>query len=116
MGKQKVFISCVSNEFKSFRLALAAHLGAINDPERLVETRVQEDFHQSGHTLLEQLFDYIEHCDRVVHLVGAQAGASPSESHQKILETRIGVTLAGLPIRTYTHWRSHSVGPHVVIR
>ena len=64
----RVFISAVSSEFRSYRLKLANQLGALKG--RPFEIKVQEDFQQGGHTLLDALSDYIRACDLVIHLVG----------------------------------------------
>src|SRR5262245_42765689 len=46
----KIFLSAVSGEFKACRDALASDLRAVG-----AEVMVQEDFQQSGRTLLEKL-------------------------------------------------------------
>src|SRR5262245_25497781 len=73
MPIMKLFLSCVSSEFKSYRLKLANHLAVTRGGS--FEVKVQEDFQQGGFTLLEQLADYIRDCDLVVHLVGDAFGA-----------------------------------------
>jgi hypothetical protein len=42
----KVFLSCVSSEFRSYRLKLANQLGALKGQP--CEVKVQEDFEQGG--------------------------------------------------------------------
>ena len=75
----KVFLSCVSTEFKSYRLRLANQLGALKGEP--YEIKVQEDFQQGGYTLLDKLADYVRECDLVIHLVGDACGARPAEEH-----------------------------------
>jgi hypothetical protein len=52
----KVFLSCVSSEFRSYRLKLANQLGALKGQP--YEVKVQEDFEQGGFTLLDQLHTF----------------------------------------------------------
>jgi hypothetical protein len=49
----RVFLSCVSSEFRSCRLKLASQLGALKGQP--YEVNVQEDFKQGGFTLLDKL-------------------------------------------------------------
>lgn len=72
----KVFLSCVSSEFRSYRLKLANQLGALKG--QFFEVKVQEDFEQGGFTLLDKLADYILECDLVIHLAGDVCGARPT--------------------------------------
>jgi tetratricopeptide (TPR) repeat protein len=58
------------------------------------EVKVQEDFQQHGHTLLEALQEYIVGCDRVIALVGDAYGFEPDEPARP----------AGRPRRSYTQW------------
>lgn len=69
----KVFLSCVSSEFRSYRLKLAVQLGALKG--KPYEVKVQEDFEQGGFTLLDKLADYVRECDLVIHLVGDACGS-----------------------------------------
>jgi hypothetical protein len=72
----RVFISCVSDEFRSYRNALRQVLTARN-----IEIHVQEDFTDGGGTLLAKLDDYLRCCDALIHLVGDGTGnlAKPAE-------------------------------------
>jgi Domain of unknown function (DUF4062) len=72
----KVFLSCVTREFGSYRQRLAAQLAAL--PGQAFEVKVQEDFQQGRFTLLDQIGAYIRECDLVLHLVGDSSGAIPS--------------------------------------
>ena len=71
----KILLSCVSTEFKSYRLKLANQLGALKGHP--YEVKVQEDFQQGEYALLEHLADYVQNCDLVIHLVGEASGAQP---------------------------------------
>jgi tetratricopeptide (TPR) repeat protein len=99
----RVFLSCVSTEFRSYRLWLANQLGALRG--RPYEVKVQEDFQQGGYTLLDQLSDYIEGCDLVIHLVGDLAGARPTAEHERTLLHNLGESEnIPLPGWSYTQW------------
>jgi hypothetical protein len=50
----KVFLSTVSREFKSYRLKLANHLGALKGTPFTI--KVQEDFQQGGQSLATRPF------------------------------------------------------------
>jgi tetratricopeptide (TPR) repeat protein len=102
----KVFVSCVSGEFKSYRLKLANHLSALRD--RPCEVKVQEDFQQGGYTLLDKLADYLRECDLVIHLAGDACGARPTPEHVRALFHSLGVPPPDpLPERSYTQWEFH---------
>jgi hypothetical protein len=75
----KLFLSCESAEFKSYRLKFANHLAAGRGESFTV--KVQEDFQHGGFTLLEQLADFIRGCDLVIQLVGDACGARPEPEH-----------------------------------
>jgi tetratricopeptide (TPR) repeat protein len=99
----KVFLSCVSTEFKSYRLKLANQLGALKDHP--AEVKVQEDFQQGGFTLLEKLADYIRECDLVIHLAGDACGARPTAEHELTVFHSLGDTPPDpLPGLSYTQW------------
>ena len=102
----KIFLSCVSTEFKSYRLKLANQLGAL--PGQPYEVKVQEDFLQGGHTLLECLADYIRNCDLVIHLIGEASGARPTSEHERSLLQTLGETsLESFSGWSYTQWEYH---------
>jgi hypothetical protein len=84
----RIFLSAVSAQLKQARDALASDLRAVG-----AEVVVQEDFQQSGHTLLEKLEQYIGSCDRLVALIGGVYGWEPDPS-----------TLPNLPRRSYSQW------------
>ena len=99
----KLFLSCVSSEFKSYRLKLANHLAAARGESFTV--KVQEGFRQGGFTLLEQLADFLRGCDLVVHLVGDACGARPEPEHVRALLMSLGETPGDpLPAWSYTQW------------
>ena len=101
--KQRIFLSCVSREFKSYRLKLANQLAALaGEP---YEIKVQEDFQQGGFTLLEALADYVRDGDLVVHVTGDLAGASPESEHERALLRYLGEPVsATCPGWSYTQW------------
>jgi tetratricopeptide (TPR) repeat protein len=70
----KIFLSTVSDEFRTYRDALRTDLTRHN-----VEVKVQEDFKDLGGDTLDKLDVYIAHCDAVVHLVGNMTGSAPGE-------------------------------------
>src|SRR5215467_12241352 len=70
----KIFLSTVSDEFRTYRDALRTDLTRHN-----VEVKVQEDFRDLGGETLDKLDVYIAHCDAVVHLVGNMTGSYPGE-------------------------------------
>jgi hypothetical protein len=67
----KIFISCVSDEFRAYRDQLRHDLTRPN-----VEVKIQEDFIDSGTGTLDKLDLYISACDAVIHLVGDMTGAA----------------------------------------
>ena len=99
----RAFLSCVSTEFKSYRLRLANQLGALKDHP--YEIKVQEDFQQGGYTLLDKLADYIRECDLVIHLAGDACGARPTAEHVQALYRGLGEAPPDpLPDWSYTQW------------
>ncbi len=78
----RLFISAVSGELKSCRNEVARVLR-----KKELEVRDQEHFRTGPATLLEQLASYIKNCDAVILLVGARAGAFPSDEHAAALGT-----------------------------
>jgi len=102
-ASMKIFLSCVSTEFKSYRLKLANQLGALKGHP--YEVKVQEDFQQGGHILLESLADYVRKCDLVIHLVGEASGARPTQEHEQSLLQTLGKTdSATFSGWSYTQW------------
>ena len=79
----KIFLSTVSDEFRTYRDALRTDLTRHN-----VEVKVQEDFKDLGGDTLDKLDVYIAHCDAVVHLVGNMTGSAPGEPALSALRKR----------------------------
>ena len=99
----QVFISCVSTEFRSYRLRLANQLGVLKGSP--CDVKVQEDFQQGGDTLLDKLADYVRECDIVIHLVGNACGARPTPAHERTLLRHLGEPDdVELPGWSYTQW------------
>jgi hypothetical protein len=65
----QIFLSAVSDEFKSYREVLRRGLDRPS-----VTVKIQEDLWASGTTTLEKLHEYVQHCDAVIHLVGDATG------------------------------------------
>ena len=110
-GDVKIFLSCVSDEFGSYREALRHAL-----THRRVEIKIQEDFSSTGGDTLAMLEDYIESCDVVVHFIGCMAGSRPPATsvddlfkRRPELEKRLadkGMTRQALGQLTYTQWEA----------
>ena len=95
----RIFLSAVSNEFAGARDALANRLQS-----RGVQVAVQRSFRNDGKagTLLEKLRRYIEGCDLVVCLMGAQSGVgfpwTPMEDRNHFLAEALNdILLEGTP-------------------
>jgi hypothetical protein len=65
----KIFISCVTDEFRAYRDQLRTDLTRHN-----VEVKVQEDFKDLGGATVENDDVYIRECNVVIHLVGDMTG------------------------------------------
>ena len=99
----RVSLSCVSSEFKSYRLRLANQLGSIRGQP--FEVKTEEDFQQGGFTMLGALADYVRECDLVIQLVGDVAGSWPSADHERALFRHLGERPPELlPGWSYTQW------------
>lgn len=106
---RRLFLSCVSHEFRSYRDVLATRLAQPG-----VELRRQEDFVNSGHTTLQKLNDYIRTCDAVIHLVGHGTGAYPEPPEVESLlaqlhdfTTKLGLqSMLPSPGLSYTQWEA----------
>jgi hypothetical protein len=107
----RLFLSTVSDEFRSYRDLLRSDLTRHN-----VEVKVQEDFKDLGGITLDKLDVYIKACDAVVHLVGDMTGAYAQKlSTKAILDEYpdlpgklppLGAALGeGVPI-SYTQWEA----------
>jgi hypothetical protein len=89
-GKLKVFISTVSSQFKECRDELAGDLRAIG-----CEVKVQEDFQQGPDTLIAQIENYVNQCDRVIAVIGTAYGCEAA---------KLAVPKFINPPRSYTQW------------
>jgi hypothetical protein len=85
----KVFLSCVSSEFRSYCLRLANQLGALKGQPH--DGKVQEDFEQGGFTLLDKLAEYVLECELVILLIGGACGARPTAEHVRTMFAHLGV-------------------------
>ncbi len=106
-----VFLSTVSDEFRTYRNQLRGDLTRHN-----VEVKVQEDFKGLGGNTLDKLDVYIAHCDAVVHLVGEMTGSAPGEAEvQALLRKYLNLSTGLLPLNealrpgeviSYTQWEA----------
>ena len=87
-----VFLSTVSDEFRSYRDQLCHDLTRHN-----VAVKVQEDFKGLGGDTLDKLDVYIAHCDAVVHLMGEMTGFAPAEREEQALLRKYPNLSAHLP-------------------
>ena len=102
----KIFISCVSSEFGSYRRRLAQSLRG--QTAQRIEVLAQEEFRQGGGLLLEAIGGYIADADVVVHLVGRRCGYIPTPQHVRDAIARLNLTLPDpLPERSATQWEYH---------
>jgi hypothetical protein len=107
----RIFLSTVSDEFRTYRDALRGDLTRHN-----VEVKVQEDFKDLGGDTLDKLDVYIAHCDAVVHLVGDMAGSAPPELPLRLLRKKypdladklppLGEALQSGISLSYTQWEA----------
>ena len=107
--QRRLFLSCVSHEFRAYRDYLAASLAQPG-----VELRRQEDFVNAGGTTLGKLNDYIRTCDAVIHLIGDGTGAYPPRIEAEAFAaslpdfaSRLGIEdLLVAPGLSYTQWEA----------
>jgi hypothetical protein len=111
---KRLFLSCATSEFGSYRELLTGDLRRTE-----VEVKVQEDFGVKGRTTLEKLDDYIKTCDGVIHLIGEMTGATPEAPAVKRLLKRYPEFFAdefkpleqllseGAPGISYTQWEAY---------
>jgi hypothetical protein len=113
MADVKLFLSTVSNEFRSYRDELRRQLKRPN-----VDVHVQEDFIPTGTETLDKLDSYIAGCDAVIHLVGDMSGATVPAAVQSGLQARhpdlvtklppLQLPLeTGSPPLSYTQWEAY---------
>jgi tetratricopeptide (TPR) repeat protein len=113
MSQVQLFLSTVSEEFRSYRDALRGKLQRPN-----VTVHVQEDFIPTGTETLDKLDLYIKDCDAVVHLLGDRTGAWTTAStlqalkeHYPDLAERLPPLKPSLeigePPLSYTQWEAY---------
>jgi hypothetical protein len=118
----RIFISCVSKEFRSYRDALRQLVTTAG-----LDAKVQEDFTDGGGTLLEKLDDYVQRCQAIIHLVGQGAGARPTTAEVRAILKRHPALPQDLPelalplapnecLFTYTQWEVYLAIYHGVSR
>jgi hypothetical protein len=104
MPHVRIFLSAVSDEFRSYRELLAQWL---KRPDLSVQ--VQEDFIPSGSESLEELDNYIKQCEAVIHIVGDMTGRKPRATAVKSITQRYS-DLEPLgeeePALSYTQWEA----------
>ncbi len=92
MSDVRIFISCVSAEFGSYRDPLRHYLTRPN-----VTVKVQEDFIVTGTETLEMLDEYIRQCEVVIHLVGDMTGAMAQVPSVAVMRERYADFAQRLP-------------------
>lgn len=111
MVAKRIFLSCVTNEFGSYRAVLADNL----TESGAIEVEKQETFRARGEGTLIMLDDYTKSCDYVVHLVGSQTGAITSPADRKpllerygydLLREKLGLTPEIVDELSYTQWEA----------
>src|SRR5262245_26503670 len=70
MRHVQLFVSTVTDEFRSYRDELRRQLQSLN-----VTVHIQEDFVATGTETLDKLDSYIKECIAVIHLIGDMTGA-----------------------------------------
>jgi len=111
VARVQLFLSTVSDEFRSYRDRLR-HL--LTRPD--VEVKVQEDFIVTGDETLEMLDTYIQGCDGVIHLVGDMTGAMAKPQSVAAIAARYPELGSRLPLaeflqadgpsHPYTQWEA----------
>lgn len=106
----RFFLSCVSNEFKSYRQAIANDLQMPG-----VEVEIQESFIAYGDRTLLMLNDYVKSCDAVIHLAGDQSGSVASVANREAilelysyeqLQQQLGLNQDVVNSLSYTQWEA----------
>jgi len=113
MPQVHLFLSTVSDEFRSYRDALRRLLTRPN-----VQVHIQEDFIATGTPALDKLDRYISICDAVIHLVGDMTGSfapgtmarALSNQHPDLAERLPPLASAAErddPPISYTQWEAY---------
>jgi tetratricopeptide (TPR) repeat protein len=119
MPNRRIFLSCVSSEFKPLRESLSRYLGKAG-----CDVVFQEEFSQSEDDTLEKLDGYIRDCSAVLHLLGVRTGAEASAhalrkylektpdflNHEPELQKNLG-DFSGC---SYTQWETYMARHHKV--
>jgi tetratricopeptide (TPR) repeat protein len=109
----RLFLSAVSEEFRSYRDALRNKLQRPN-----VTVHVQEDFIATGTETLDKLDLYIRDCDAIIHLIGDRTGAWVGAATLQALKARYPDLVERLPLLkpsletgqpplSYTQWEAY---------
>jgi tetratricopeptide (TPR) repeat protein len=109
----ELFLSAVTNEFRSYRDSLRTLLKRPN-----VDVHVQEDFIPTGTETLDKLDSYVARCDAVIHIAGDITGAWAGPATLQTLRARyadLGDRLwplkrsleSGDPPLSYTQWEAY---------
>lgn len=121
MSARRIFISTVTNEFKSCRERVSADLGLFdvivaNQEEYIVPT-------PSGQTILLELDNYISRCDAVIHLIGQQTSKEGDPASKNAVDdlfrrygdfSRVtGLSEAELRAMSYTQWEAWLAYYHI---
>jgi len=117
---RRLFLSMVSDEFRSHRELLAKDIKRSG-----VEVCTQEDFANLGETTLEKLDSYLRNCDAVIHIVGDGLGHVPPAAAVDALLVRHPRFLAALAAYmamtrellgqcSYTQWEAYLAVFHQV--
>jgi tetratricopeptide (TPR) repeat protein len=115
----ELFLSAVTNEFRSYRDSLRELLTRPN-----VDVHVQEDFIPTGTETLDKLDSYIARCDAVIHIAGDMTGAWAEAATLQTLRKRyvdLGDRLSpiklslesGDPPLSYTQWEAYLAVYHL---
>ena len=113
MNQVQLFLSTVSEEFRSYRDVLRSKLQRPN-----VTVHVQEDFIPTGTETLDKLDLYIKGCDAVVHLLGDRTGTWAKAPTLQALKARYPDLVerlpalkpsleTGEPLLSYTQWEAY---------
>lgn len=110
---QRIFLSLVSTEFRSYRELLAKDIRRTR-----VEVRTQENFGNHGETTLQKIDNYIQDCHAVIHVIGDGLGFVPESPavdallarHPNFLSSlgaQCGLTREVLLGCSYTQWEAY---------
>jgi len=107
-----LFISCVSSEFGIYRDALRKDFDGPN-----LHTKIQENFHVNGGPTMENLDEYIQHCDGVIHICGDMTGSIANQISVEFITTQYPDFAKRFPVLqpvmdgnvelSYTQWEAY---------